>query len=68
MWLPGPIYECLPYAYVVGGLLFIGGTLYAQPPAPMDAVYLAAGIISVLSGILVYTRRRAARDRKRSSD
>ena len=43
MWLPGPIYEGLPYAYWAGGLLFISGTIYADPPQPMFAVYLSLG-------------------------
>lgn len=68
MWLPGPIYEALPYAYVVGGALFVCGTLYADPPAPMNTLYLTLGVVSVLSGILVFVRRRGERERKRSSD
>lgn len=68
MWIPGPVYESLPYAYIVGGVLFLAGTAYAHPPPPMDSIYLAAGVISLLSGVLVFVRRRAARERKRSTD
>ena len=64
MWLPGPVYESLPYAYVTGGALFVVGTLYAQPGAAMTAVYLVAGGISLGIGGLVYARRRAARSHR----
>jgi len=68
MWLPGPLYEALPSAYVVGGVLFLAGTIYAQPAQPMLSVYLGCGVISILSGIFVYVRRRAARTRSSAHD
>ena len=68
MWLPGPVYESLPYAYLAAGFLFITGTLYADPPAPLNSIYLALGVISLLSGVLVFVRRRSARERRRSSE
>ena len=30
MWLPAPLYEILPYLYILGGTLFISGTLYIE--------------------------------------
>jgi len=68
MWLPGPLYEALPCAYIVGGALFVAGTVYARPDQPMLSVYLACGVISILSGILVFARRRAARTRNVRED
>ncbi len=61
MWLPEPIYERLPYAYLVIGVLFILGTFYIGLDASMSEVYLGLGFISLLSGCVVYLRRRTER-------
>ena len=61
MWLPTPVYESLPYIYVVVGLLFISGATYIGLETGESSIYLGAGAISVLSGVLVYMRRAAAR-------
>ncbi len=68
MWLPGAIYESLPYAYVVGGVLFIGGTLYIGIQSVTAPLYIATGLLSIVYGIYIIalrmTARAAARDLK----
>lgn len=64
MWLPTPLYESLPYAYVVVGILFISGATYIGLETGEASIYLGAGAISVLSGVLVYVRRLSARSNK----
>ena len=61
MWLPTPVYESLPYVYVLVGLLFISGATYIGLETGESSLYLGTGAISVLSGVLVYVRRTAAR-------
>ena len=61
MWLPTSIYESLPCAYVLGGLLFVAGAIYLGPGVSVAPLYLALGIISVLSGTLVFIKRRRFR-------
>lgn len=61
MWLPAPIYESLPYIYVLGGVLFISGTLYIGLDAPGAAIYIVCGLISILCGVFVFHRRQAHR-------
>lgn len=65
MWLPTPVYESLPYVYVAVGLLFISGATYIGLETGGSSIYLGTGAISVLSGVLVYMRRAAARASKR---
>ena len=65
MWLPTPVYEALPYVYVAVGLLFISGATYIGLETGESSIYLGAGAISVLSGVLVYMRRSSARANKR---
>ncbi len=64
MWLPEPIYERLPHAYILIGLLFIAGTLYIGLEAAMAEVYLSLGFVSLLSGFVVFLRRRTERARQ----
>ena len=64
MWLPEPIYERLPHTYLVIGLLFIAGTLYIGLDAAMAEVYMGLGFVSLLSGFVVFLRRRTERARR----
>jgi len=61
MWLPAPLYECLPYLYILGGTLFNLGTLYIGPTAPGASMYFACGLFSIVYGIVVFARRQAYR-------
>jgi len=62
MWLPTPIYEALPYLYVIGGVLFISGTLYIGLNAPGATLYIACGLIAIVYGAYIFARRRAHRN------
>lgn len=60
-WLPSPIYECLPYAYVIGGLLFMAGTIYTGPEVVGVVCYGGSGIISFVAGLVIFHIRRQRR-------
>lgn len=61
MWLPAPLYESLPYLYVLGGVLFISGTFYIGVNAPGSPLYVACGLISIVYGAYVFKRRMESR-------
>jgi hypothetical protein len=61
MWLPGPLYESLPYAYIIGGVLFISGTLYVGLNAAAAPLYIACGLISIVYGAAIFSKRIAHR-------
>lgn len=61
MWLPAPLYESLPYNYILGGVLFLSGTLYIGVTAPGASLYIACGLISTIFGVVVFVRRQASR-------
>jgi hypothetical protein len=61
MWLPAPLYESLPYLYILGGTLFNLGTLYIGVTAPGASLYIACGLISIVYGVVVFMRRQAYR-------
>lgn len=68
MWLPGPLYEALPYVYIVGGVLFIAGTVYLGLDASGAPLYISCGLISIMSGVFVFLRRQMARKGTRVAD
>ena len=68
MWVPGPIYESLPYLYILGGVLFISGTLYIGVTAQGASLYIACGLISVVYGVVVFIRRQAYRAKSEQTD
>ncbi len=61
MWLPGPLYESLPYAYIIGGVLFISGTLYIGLDSAAAPLYIACGLISIVYGAAIFSKRIAYR-------
>lgn len=61
MWLPAPLYESLPYLYVLGGVLFISGTLYIGVNTPAAPLYMACGLISIVYGTYIFKRRYESR-------
>lgn len=62
MWIPTPIYESLPYAYVLGGVLFISGTLYIGLSAPGARLYVGCGLVSIVYGAFVFAKRYGYRN------
>jgi hypothetical protein len=61
MWLPAPLYESLPYVYILGGALFNFGTIYIGVTAPGASLYMASGLTSIVYGMVVFVRRQAYR-------
>jgi len=57
MWLPAAIYESLPYAYIIGGVLFISGTLYIGVDTARAPLYIACGLISIVYGVTIFSKR-----------
>ena len=63
MWLPAPLYESLPYLYVLGGVLFISGTLYIGINATGASLYIGCGLISIVYGAYIFKIRAEARNK-----
>lgn len=61
MWIPTPIYEALPYFYVVVGILFFSGTMYIGLSAPFAVLYLTSGVFSIAYGAMIFAKRAAHR-------
>ncbi len=61
MWIPGPLYESLPYLYVLGGVLFIAGTMYVGISTPGSPLYVGCGLLSVVYGAYIFKIRAESR-------
>jgi protein-S-isoprenylcysteine O-methyltransferase Ste14 len=61
MWIPTPIYEALPYLYILFGVLFFSGTAYIGLSAPGAIVYIGAGIFSIVYGAMIFAKRQMHR-------
>ena len=65
MHLPKPIYEALPYLYVLAGVMFIAGASYVSHWYTGAPVYTYFGVFCLVGGVAVWVRRftfrRAAR-------
>ena len=68
MWLPDPIYESLPYLYIIGGVLFISGTLYVGVASNSAALYIACGLISIVYGAFIFRMRQDYRRRSNHAE
>lgn len=61
IWMPTPIYEALPYLYILGGVLFIAGTLYIGLSATGATLYIGCGLVSIVYGVFILSKRHAYR-------
>lgn len=68
MWLPTSVYESLPATYIAVGVLFLAGVAYTGIHSTWGAIYLALGVFSILSGVLIGTLRKKARAERRRRD
>jgi hypothetical protein len=62
MWIPTPIYEALPYLYILFGVLFFSGTAYIGLAAPGALVYICAGVFSTVYGAIIFAKRKMHRE------
>lgn len=57
MWVPKPVYELLPYAYGLVGLLLLLASYGARSAFWANSL-LIAGIVAIVAGLMLALRRR----------
>ena len=57
MWLARPIYEVLPYLYMLVGLGLLGAA-WLMKVETLPSVFMVVGALSLLAGIVLWLRRR----------
>jgi uncharacterized membrane protein YesL len=65
MWLSRPLYEVLPYLYMVLGVVLLG-LAWHSPTLP--GLMMFVGAVSLLAGIVLWLRRRDYRSKQAEYD
>ena len=63
MWLARPVYEFLPYLYMVVGLALLGAAWFIEI-STLPSVFLVVGVLSIMAGLVLWLRRRDYRTRQ----
>ena len=66
MWIPRPLYEAIPYAYIAGGIALLG-TAYFYEQGPRGLL-LVLGATGLTAGLVLWMRRRDYRASRREYD
>ncbi len=64
MWVSKPIYESLPYFYLLVGLLLLSASMYATYWY-WPTICFALGLFCLVAGLVVLLKRRDARTKDR---
>lgn len=57
MWVSKPIYESLPYFYLLVGALSLGASMYVNH-WHWPTICFAVGLICLVAGMVVFLKRR----------
>jgi len=63
MWLARPIYEFLPYLYMLVGVALLGAAWFIEM-STLPSVFLVVGVLSLMAGLVLWLRRRDYRTRQ----
>lgn len=64
MWIAKPIYEFLPYFYLLVGALCLGASMYVNH-WHWPTICFATGLIGLVAGLVVLLKRRDYRNTER---
>ena len=67
MWLSKPIYESLPYVYLVMGAFALGLSMYLDHWY-WDTIGFVVGFVCLVAGLVVLLKRRDHRVNRRRTD
>lgn len=63
MWLVRPLYELVPYLYMLVGVVLLGAAWLIEVSA-LPSIFLVVGSLSILAGLVLWLRRRDYRTRQ----
>jgi hypothetical protein len=63
MWLARPIYEFLPYLYMLVGVALLGAAWFIEM-STLPSVFMLIGVLSIMAGLVLWLRRRDYRTRQ----
>jgi Flp pilus assembly protein TadB len=63
MWIARPIYELLPYVYMLVGLVLLGAAWLVETQT-LPSVLMVVGSLILMAGLVLWLRRRDYRTRQ----
>jgi Flp pilus assembly protein TadB len=63
MWLARPVYEFLPYLYMLVGVGLLVAAWFIEI-STLPSVLLLIGVLSIMAGLVLWLRRRDYRTRQ----
>ena len=57
MWIARPLYELIPYLYMIVGLLLLGAA-WVITMEVLPGIFLVIGSLSLMAGIVLWLRRK----------
>jgi hypothetical protein len=63
MWIARPIYELLPYLYMLVGIVLLG-VAWVLDMGTLPGVLMIVGSLSLLGGLVLWLRRKDYRTRQ----
>ena len=63
MWLARPIYEFLPYLYMLVGVALLAAAWFIEM-STLPSVFMVVGVLSIMAGLVLWLRRRDYRTRQ----
>ena len=63
MWIARPIYELLPYVYMLVGAVMLGVAWFLEMET-LPGVLMVVGSLSMIAGIVLWLRRKDYRTRQ----
>lgn len=63
MWLARPVYEFLPYLYMLVGLGLLTAAWFVDADA-LPSIFMVVGALSLMGGLVLWLRRRDYRTRQ----
>jgi Flp pilus assembly protein TadB len=63
MWLARPLYEFLPYLYMLVGVALLAAAWFIEI-STLPSVLLLVGVLAIMAGLVLWLRRRDYRTRQ----
>ena len=63
MWLARPIYEFLPYLYMLVGVALLGAAWFIEM-STLPSIFMLVVVLSLMAGLVLWLRRRDYRTRQ----
>ena len=67
MWISRPLYELLPYLYMLVGVALLAAA-WAVEAATWPSVFFAVGALSLMGGLVLWLRRKDYRTKQAEYD